>query len=303
MTTDPLFPFTRSRLKKKLLGYFFRRPEARLYLREIAATLSVDPANLWRELKVLEKEGLFHSEKQGLQKYFFLNPNHPLYSVLKSAINKAAPVVQSWSAINRSGSTKAAGGKKKVYIVAGPNGAGKTMFARKFLPEYVRCRRFVNADLIAGGIAPFSPEDSALRAGRLLLEEIHRFAAQGTDFGFETTLAGKTHRNLFLALLQKGYRLHLFFLWIPTLALALSRIRERVKRGGHSIPELVVERRFGRGIRNLFETYRNDLTSWTIFDNGGSFPYLVATGDARQIEIADQKLFDRISEQAGRKIQ
>jgi predicted ABC-type ATPase len=52
----------------------------------------------------------------------------------------------------------------QLYIIAGPNGAGKTTFAREFLPNYADCQNFVNADFIAQGMAPFSPETAALRA-------------------------------------------------------------------------------------------------------------------------------------------
>lgn len=54
--------------------------------------------------------------------------------------------------------------KRKVVIIAGPNGAGKTTFARQFLPKEADCPIFVNADLIAAAIAPFSPESAAIRA-------------------------------------------------------------------------------------------------------------------------------------------
>jgi len=57
----------------------------------------------------------------------------------------------------------------KVYIIAGPNGAGKTTFATKFLPKYVECMEFVNADLIASALSPFVHDRAAFRAGRLML--------------------------------------------------------------------------------------------------------------------------------------
>lgn len=75
---------------------------------------------------------------------------------------------------------------RNVYIIAGPNGAGKTTFALKFLPEYVRCPNFVNADLIAQGLSPFSPGAAAIKAGKIVLEQIHQFANRGVDFAFET---------------------------------------------------------------------------------------------------------------------
>ncbi|MCX6225857.1 MAG: hypothetical protein NTV01_14080 [Bacteroidia bacterium] len=77
-----------------------------------------------------------------------------------------------------------------LYIIAGPNGSGKTIFVRKFLPYYADCLNFVNADLIASGLSPFSPDSLAIKAGKIMLDQIRDFANKGHDFAFETTLAG-----------------------------------------------------------------------------------------------------------------
>ena len=126
------------------------------------------------------------------------------------------------------------------YIIAGPNGAGKTTFAREFLPNYANCKIFVNADMIAQGMSPFAPESAAFRAGRLMLEEIEFQAVRGNDFGLETTLAGKGHLHVVRGLKKRGYQVHIFYLWVPSAELALSRVRERVLRGGHDVPEAKV---------------------------------------------------------------
>ena len=68
---------------------------------------------------------------------------------------------------------------KKVIIIAGPNGAGKTTFALEYLPNEADCPVFVNADLIAAGLSPFRPATAAIRAGRLMLEEINLMPARG----------------------------------------------------------------------------------------------------------------------------
>ncbi len=147
--------------------------------------------------------------------------------------------------------------RPNLYIIAGPNGAGKTTFARKFLPHYVKCLEFVNADLIAGGLSPFAPEKAAIHAGRLMLEQVHSLANRGEDFGFETTLSGKTYIKFLHDLKNRGYRIHLFFLWIGSIQLALQRIRTRVRNGGHDVPEGVVRRRFGRSLSTYFHKYTN----------------------------------------------
>src|SRR5579864_5548218 len=98
-----------------------------------------------------------------------------------------------------------------VYVIAGPNGSGKTTFAREFLPNQVACKYFINADLIAAGLSPFSPETAAIRAGRLMLEEIERQARTEEDFSFESTLSGRSYVALFHRLAQQGYRAHFYF--------------------------------------------------------------------------------------------
>ncbi len=165
--------------------------------------------------------------------------------------------------------------ERNLYIVAGPNGAGKTTFARTFLPKYAACRNFVNADLIAQGLAPFDPQRAAVKAGRLVLLQIRQFARAGTDFGFETTLSGRAYLNLLGELKASGYRLHFFFLWVSDSKLAIARIRDRVAAGGHAVPAEDVRRRFARSIENFFTAYRH-LGEWMLFDNSGPEPLLVA---------------------------
>ena len=182
-----------------------------------------------------------------------------------------------------------------LYIVAGPNGAGKTTFAREFLPNYVECLEFVNADLIASGLSPFSPERAAIRAGRLMLKQIHLLADQHRDFAFETTLSGKTYMRLLTNLKAQGYRIHLYFLWIKNVDIAIERIANRVRRGGHSIPQDVVRRRFHRGLPNLFNLYRPLLDFWIIFDNSTETPSIIAYEELGRQEIIAPDLFSKLS--------
>lgn len=182
-----------------------------------------------------------------------------------------------------------------VYIVAGPNGSGKTTFAREFLPNYVKCPNFVNADLIAQGLSPFEPRIAAIKAGRLVLSRIHDFAKSGSDFGFETTLSGRTHLNMLRGLKAGGYRVNIFFLWLPGVELSLLRIKDRVLEGGNNVPSGDVRRRFTRSISNFFHTYRPLADTWMLFDNSGPAPMLAAKGNNGHCIIENNELYQKIS--------
>jgi predicted ABC-type ATPase len=184
--------------------------------------------------------------------------------------------------------------KPNLYIIAGPNGVGKTTFAREFLPHYVECLEFVNADLIASGLSPFAPERAAIRAGRIVLEQIHSLCRNQRDFGFESTLAGKTQIRMLRDLKKNGYKIHMFYLWISSVELAMERIADRVREGGHFVPEETVRRRFGKSLFNFMRFYRPLADTWHLFDNSSDIPVRIALYDG-ELTIFISKLYDRLS--------
>lgn len=167
-------------------------------------------------------------------------------------------------------------GDKKIVIIAGPNGAGKTTFAREFLPNEAGCPVFVNADLIAAGLSPFQPELAALKAGRLMLKEIQEYSQRGTSFAFETTLSGRTYLHMIPEWQAQGYHVQLFFLTLPSAAMAIERVAERVRQGGHNVPEEVIRRRFFAGQNNFDLLYRQIVDSWAIIRSFGDDQQIIA---------------------------
>jgi predicted ABC-type ATPase len=174
---------------------------------------------------------------------------------------------------------------QRIVIIAGPNGAGKTTFARDFLPQEANCPDFINADLIAAGLSPFRPETMALRAGRLMLLEIAERVRRCESFAFETTLSGLAYVRAIPRWRAAGYHVKLIFLSLPTADMAVMRVAARVAQGGHNIPEAIIRRRFAAGLRNFQEHYRQCADAWVLYDNSGTLPEVLGSGDT---DISDR---------------
>jgi predicted ABC-type ATPase len=167
---------------------------------------------------------------------------------------------------------------KNLYIISGCNGAGKTTASYTVLPEILDCREFVNADEIARGLSPFNSESMAIEAGRLMLKRIEELLEKEETFSIETTLATKSYINLVRRAQAKGYSVKVLFFWLNSPELALQRVAERVAKGGHNIPELVIRRRYVAGIRNFFRLFMSEVDYWDIYDNSRYPAIQVASG-------------------------
>lgn len=184
--------------------------------------------------------------------------------------------------------------KPTCFIIAGPNGAGKTTFALRYLPQIAGCRNFVNADLIAYGLSPFDSLSAQYEAGRIFLREIHANIDKRVDFAFETTLAGRSQINLLKKLRQDGWKIVLFFLWIPGSDFSKSRVCERVKHGGHDIPDETIYRRFPRIMHNLIKTYIPLCDNVLCYDNSKPKYAPVFEKSGKDLRIFDQNIYERI---------
>jgi predicted ABC-type ATPase len=166
-----------------------------------------------------------------------------------------------------------------VVVVAGPNGAGKSTVAPALLKQVFDVEEFVNADTIAAGLSAMRPERVAVQAGRVMLRRIRGLAADDRSFGFETTLASRHFAPWLAGLRRGGYRICLVFLALPHADMAVARVCERIRVGGHSVPEATIRRRFRRGRENLLRDYLGLADEWILLDNSGaSGPRLVAEG-------------------------
>ena len=171
----------------------------------------------------------------------------------------------------------------QVVIIAGPNGAGKSTLAPILLRDTFGLLEFVNADTISAGLSAFNTEAVALDAGRVMLTRLRELATHKQSFAFESTLSTRSYAPWINRLAQAGYEFHLLFLWLNTVDLAIQRVAERVRNGGHLVSEEIIQRRYNRGLDNLFELYLPLAKTWAVYDNSGAgSPSLIATGEGQR---------------------
>jgi predicted ABC-type ATPase len=166
-----------------------------------------------------------------------------------------------------------------LYIISGCNGAGKTTASNTILSEALNCMEFVNADNIAAGLSPFNPESVAFESGRIMLNHIRELMTAKIDFAFETTLASRSYVSLVKQAQLMGYQVSLLYFWLGSPDLAIQRVASRVSKGGHHIAANVIERRYYRGIYNLYNLYMPVCDEWTLIDNMDLNPKVIAKYD------------------------
>jgi len=185
----------------------------------------------------------------------------------------------------------------RLVVVAGPNGAGKSTIAPRLLQGVLRVPEFVNADTIAQGISAFGPDRAAMAAGRIMVARLKDLARKRVSFAFETTLASRSFAPWIGDLIESGYDFYLVFLWLPDVDTALARIAERVRLGGHSVPEETVRRRYHAGLRNFFRLYQPMTTIWQFLDNSAQdVPRVIAAGRGVITDtVSDPETWDQIT--------
>lgn len=173
----------------------------------------------------------------------------------------------------------------QALILAGPNGAGKSTLAARLVPPHVP---FLNADNIAREIA--EPGQSAdIAAGRLLLERLDEMEQKRASFAIETNLANKTLAGRIPRWRAAGFDVLLYYIWLPSADTAVQRVAQRVRSGGHNIPEATIRRRYRAGLRLFFDVYQPLVDVWRIYDNSGDAgPSVVARGRVRRRAIWDR---------------
>ena len=171
-----------------------------------------------------------------------------------------------------------------LHLIGGANGAGKTTFAKGFLPNELNCLRFYNSDEIATGLSPFDPSLAQFQAGKILLRNIKESLAKRETFALESTLSGRTYLNYLREAKKQGYKIVLYFLWLPSKEESWKRVERRIQEGGHAVPQEAVFRRYPRIRELVIHSYAPLADEWYLWDASQTPPKFIAEKGHHPVE-------------------
>ncbi len=177
----------------------------------------------------------------------------------------------------------------RILIVAGPNGSGKTTLALEYSLEFGL--PYVGADAIAATLNPANPMAAQVAGGRHFLQTLEEYTSQKTSCVCESTLSGLTMRNFIASATKAAYSIDMAFLFVDSADACVARVAERVRKGGHDVPESDIRRRFTRSLRNFWRIYRELADNWVLIYNGMTTMQDVASGSRDQITVRNQELY------------
>ena len=181
--------------------------------------------------------------------------------------------------------------QKEIIIIAGGNGVGKTTFARAFLQEYDY--EFLNADEIAKSLSAENPAGKKISAGKLFFQKLNETIASNKPLLIESTLSGRYLQKFIEDVKDKNYQITIIFLFAESPEILIERIAERVKKGGHFVPDEDVRRRFMRGKSNFWKFYKDLADKWFMYYNMKDNFQMTATGEKNKIVVIDEILFGK----------
>ncbi len=135
-------------------------------------------------------------------------------------------------------------------------------------------------------------ESVRIEAGKKVFETIDNFFAKGIAFAVETTLSGRSYIEIIKAAKEKGYKIIILYVFVDSAEACILRIKNRVKAGGHNVPDEDVRRRYLRSKKNFFNIYNDMPDEWILYYNGLDSAELVAHRKYNSIEVINENLYN-----------
>ncbi|MDQ3712393.1 MAG: zeta toxin family protein [Acidobacteriota bacterium] len=155
---------------------------------------------------------------------------------------------------------------------------------------------FLNADEIAKSLSAENPSEKKISAGKLFFQKLNEAVKQNKSLLIESTLSGRYLQKMFGTWRKRDYQINIIFIFAESSEILIERIAERVKKGGHFVPDEDVRRRFMRGKENFWNIYKDLADSWSLFYNTNDSFKKIAAGEKNKIITIDENLFENFLE-------
>lgn len=132
-----------------------------------------------------------------------------------------------------------------------------------------------------------------------MLKKVKYLFERREDFCIETTLATRSLLKMVRTAQQQGYHVTVLYFWLNSPELAIERVADRVRAGGHDIPEETIRRRYIVGLGYLFHDYMKECDKWILADNSNPPFEIIAEGTKKGLMITDMERYNRIRSLVG----
>lgn len=164
------------------------------------------------------------------------------------------------------------------WIVGGPNGSGKTsLYGNTEIEAFDQSVWIINPDLLTQRIQNVEKlplHEANLQAVVRIESWLEASIRAYQTVGVETVLSTDKYRRLVLEAKQRRFAFRLVFVMLASPDLNVLRVRVRVSKGGHDVPEAKIRERWGKSLRQL-PWFLDQADEAAIFDNSGAVPQLV----------------------------